>query len=419
MKKFLAAAVVAGMTACLAGSVSAASNPFSDVPADHWAYDALAQLAKDGVIEGYGDTTFQGNKNITRYEMAQMVAKAMAKTNVPQNDKALLDKLSAEFSDELNNLGVRVSNLEKNADKVKWNGEARYTYTDEKHDDKPSQKAYPLLLRMEPKAEINANWFVKARIDASTNLNTDSGDSTAKLQRTWAEGRYAFGTFRAGKLPFESPYDSYMTRNSQMSGAEAEFPLGSGFSVKFTGGRQALKLAQQKGQAATDIATAALQYKQGKLSGTALYLYAKNDAFKGLKYKGVRYSNNANENKAGVYEIAGTYRFDKNAALTGAYGENTKADNFEKLGLAQFNYKGVQRENQGTWGAYVAYKHNGGFIGFDPNSDALAYNQKGWEVGAQYMVFKNTMASVKYFDGKDLDNDKDASKFFGRVQFFF
>ena len=410
MKKFFAAAVVAGMTACMAGSVSAAANPFSDVPADHWAYDAVSQLAKDGVIEGYGDTTFQGNKNITRYEMAQMVAKAMAKTNVPQSDKALVDKLAAEFSDELNNLGVRVSNLERNADKVKWNGEARYTYTKEKLDNTPSKESYPLLFRMEPKAEVNANWFVKARIDASTNLNTDSGDSTAKLQRTWAEGRYPFVTFRAGKLPFESPYDAYMTRNSQMSGAEAEFPLSAGFSVKFTGGRQALSKVSSK---ATDIGTAAVQYKQGKLSGTALYLYGKNDAFKTKDgYK-------QGENKAGIYEVAGTYRFDKNAALSGAYGENEKADAYEKLGFAQFNYKGVQRENQGTWGAYVAYKHNGKNIGFDPNTDAVGYNQKGWEVGAQYMVFKNTMASVKYFDGKDLSNDKDASKFFGRVQFFF
>ena len=83
----------------------------------------VSQLAKDGVIEGYGDTTtFQGNKNITRYEMAQMVANAMAKTNVPSNDKALIDKLSAEFGDELGNLGVRVAKLEKKSDNFKWSG---------------------------------------------------------------------------------------------------------------------------------------------------------------------------------------------------------------------------------------------------------------------------------------------------------
>ena len=52
--------------------------------------------------------------------MAQMVAKAMAKSDVSAADKAMIDKLAAEFADELNNLGVRVSNLEKHADMVKW-----------------------------------------------------------------------------------------------------------------------------------------------------------------------------------------------------------------------------------------------------------------------------------------------------------
>ena len=124
MKKTLVSALTTALVVGAASTTFAAANPFSDVPADHWAYDAVSQLAADGVIEGYGDTTFRGNQNITRYEMAQMIAKAMAKTDVSAADKALIDKLAAEFSDELNNLGVRVSNLERNADMVKWNGKA-------------------------------------------------------------------------------------------------------------------------------------------------------------------------------------------------------------------------------------------------------------------------------------------------------
>ena len=118
MKKTLVSALTTALVVGAASTTFAATNPFSDVPADHWAYDAVSQLAADGVIEGYGDTTFRGNQNITRYEMAQMIAKAMAKTDVSAADKALIDKLAAEFSDELNTLGVRVSNLERNADKV-------------------------------------------------------------------------------------------------------------------------------------------------------------------------------------------------------------------------------------------------------------------------------------------------------------
>ena len=97
MKKTLVAGITTALVMGAMSTTFAATNPFSDVPADHWAYDAVAQLAQDGVIEGYGDGTFAGDKAISRYEMAQMVAKAMAKKEVPAADKAELDKLAAEF----------------------------------------------------------------------------------------------------------------------------------------------------------------------------------------------------------------------------------------------------------------------------------------------------------------------------------
>ena len=50
-----------------------ASTPYDDVPLDHWAYDAVKTLTEDGVIEGYPDGTFQGDKPITRFEMAKMI----------------------------------------------------------------------------------------------------------------------------------------------------------------------------------------------------------------------------------------------------------------------------------------------------------------------------------------------------------
>ena len=56
-----------------------AANPFSDVPANSWAYDAVNKLAAEGIIDGYPNGTFGGDRLMTRYEMAQIVAKAMAK----------------------------------------------------------------------------------------------------------------------------------------------------------------------------------------------------------------------------------------------------------------------------------------------------------------------------------------------------
>ena len=124
MKKslVLAMAMALGVTAS-----AYAANPFSDVPAGHWAYDSISKLAAAGVIEGYGDATFGGDKLMTRYEMAQIVAKAMAKG-------ANVDKLAAEFADELDNLGVRVAKLEKKADNVKITGQIRAHYEDSDND---------------------------------------------------------------------------------------------------------------------------------------------------------------------------------------------------------------------------------------------------------------------------------------------
>lgn len=78
MKKLLGLSTAA-IIMSTAGVVSAASNPFSDVPADSWAYDAVATLSADGVIDGYPDGTYKGGNTMTRFEMAQIVARAMAK----------------------------------------------------------------------------------------------------------------------------------------------------------------------------------------------------------------------------------------------------------------------------------------------------------------------------------------------------
>ena len=117
MKTMIKTALITAILTSISAGAFAAANPFSDVPRSSWAYDAVETLAKDGVISGYGDDTFQGDRAITRYEMAQMTAKAMAKEQVSAKDQATIEKLSAEFADELNTLGVRVSALEAKTDK--------------------------------------------------------------------------------------------------------------------------------------------------------------------------------------------------------------------------------------------------------------------------------------------------------------
>ncbi len=123
MKKRLA---VLTATAVLGITSAFAAHPFSDVTPQDWAYKAVAQLAAQGVIEGYPDGTFMGQHKITRYEMAQMVAKALAhqdSVDVAQNE--VINRLANEFSAELGSLGVRVSNLENKVGNIKFTGDAR------------------------------------------------------------------------------------------------------------------------------------------------------------------------------------------------------------------------------------------------------------------------------------------------------
>ena len=53
----------------------APATPFADVPADHWAYQAIQSLSADGLIDGYPDGSFNGDRPLTRYEMAAIVAR--------------------------------------------------------------------------------------------------------------------------------------------------------------------------------------------------------------------------------------------------------------------------------------------------------------------------------------------------------
>ena len=153
MKKslVLAMAMALGVTAS-----AYAANPFSDVPAGHWAYDAVNKLAAAGVVDGYPDGTYGGDKLMTRYEMAQIVAKAMAKG-------ANVDKLAAEFADELDSLGVRVANLEKKADNVKITGQIRASYKDVDGDGVNSN-SMQLRNRLWVEGQVNEDWTYTAML---------------------------------------------------------------------------------------------------------------------------------------------------------------------------------------------------------------------------------------------------------------
>ena len=418
MKKTLVSALATALVVGAASTTFAAANPFSDVPRDHWAYDAVTQLAADGVVEGYGDGTFRGDRNITRYEMAQMVAKAMAKGDMSASDRALVDRLAAEFADELNNLGVRVSNLERNADMVKWNGKVQYQYTSTRYEGQKRTNTNNLKFRLEPTAEINPHWHAVARLDADTNTKTDQGyeaDGSSKvtLKRAYVQGDYDKFQVRLGKMALSSS-EGYqapgnLVLDTEFTGAHLSF--GDEFKAKLEAGRLS--------DGFTDTAnyqSAQVRYDKNKfMSGVGFYRLGSSD---------LAASTTNNKERAHIWGADLGYRFDKNSFLSGSYAHANKyslGDKQKKAYQFTYEYKGADQADKGSWGAYVSYRYLGNGAARIPTEDGAQKGSKGVEFGLGYVPYKNVLLSAKYFNGKTIvsqANDK-VQKLYGSVEFFF
>ena len=194
MKKHLA---VLAATAVLGVTSAFAANPFSDVTPQDWAYQAVAQLAAQGVVNGYPDGTFQGQNNITRYEMAQMVAKALVRQDrVDAEQNAIINRLANEFSAELNNLGVKVNTLENKVGNFKFTGDARLRYTGS-NDARESNFNYRGRVKFE--ATVNDNTKAVVRLMGSKEFGAAGNPNTA-IDRVYVQhnfGKYA--TVTAGR----------------------------------------------------------------------------------------------------------------------------------------------------------------------------------------------------------------------------
>ena len=422
MKKslVLAMAMALGVTAS-----AYAANPFSDVPAGHWAYDSISKLAAAGVIEGYGDDTFRGDRLMTRYEMAQIVAKAMAKG-------ANVDKLAAEFADELDALGVRVAALEKKADNVKITGQVRWSYEthnysnghwgakvykSEKdrlnlpkanvdHREKNKSMKHRLRTRLIFNGKINDNWSYIGRLENNQYFHrtdqpyrNDVGEEDTKFNyaylsgrlgglnvdagRTWlyiGDGNIYDDTFDGIRVSYGKKvrvgafYGKATQANDWLTRIEVDPPVVDetyGANLGFDLGKKVkLDFDYAKFKSAVDGADDLDTFSANlygnitdKLGLGVIYLYAKSD----------------NE----------TF-FAKGASKNGF--------------VVTANYAGAKFPKAGSWGLTAKYYQQ-------PAGSALAHTMsggtaasfytegfKGYSLSASYTVAKNMMANIQYFD---------------------
>lgn len=229
MKHCLLKTAMAALFATAAFTVSAA-NPFADVDTSSWAYQAVCQLSDQGVVDGYPDGTFKGDKNVSRYELAQIIARLMAKEeSLNDSQKATVQKLSAEYAGDLENLGVRVKELEKKTGNLSTITELRVQdiprYDNVYKDSKSSHDELSLRVRINTMANVNDRSTVYSQLETTMGMNgstpfdpnrqdwssressdadktrTGYGDGDFHMNRLWAT--YHFGKKQdTSKLPF-------------------------------------------------------------------------------------------------------------------------------------------------------------------------------------------------------------------------
>ena len=394
MKKslVLAMAMALGVTAS-----AYAANPFSDVPAGHWAYDAVNKLAAEGVVDGYPDGTYGGDKLMTRYEMAQIVAKAMAKG-------ANVDKLAAEFADELDSLGVRVANLEKKADNVKITGEVRASYRDVDTDAAGHDGHEGLLRsRLWVNGQINEDWSYTGMFENNQDFGNKTGDEKIDFARAYVEGRVGGLDVVAGRYNEVTFSGNILDANLDM----ARVSYGDKIKVSAAAG---------KAYDSVEVDDTNLLDSDDRIYiGTLEAALGDVDAYVGY------FKTNSNMDKE-IWNVGASYGFG-DFTLSAEYMRGDKEyENAGKDGWwADLAWKGAEADTPGSYGIHAGYYDQSPSAYINPTTDAEYFDDgyKGWNVGVSYTFAKNIVGMVNYWDMESQTTNEDAQTIFSELYFMF
>ena len=402
MKKILALAAVAALTA---GVSAYAANPFSDVTPDDWAFQAVSDLSVQGVVEGYPDGSFKGERNMTRYELAQIIARLMAKEDqLNAEQQATLDKLAGEYADELANLGVRVSNLEKKVGNLYWSGDARMRYLhNSKEDAKTGKDAWDGRMRINVKGQVNDATYVQGQM--VTQMMFKDADAT----KPKTDGQ----TFMA---------QLYVNHNFSDK-------------VAVSLGRQQLKMGNQGGwmyAALEGYDGAQVSYNDGKLALTTGFGQLNASDVLKINNKDMYFAQGAYD--FGVAKLNADYIATKESKdnqeiygvglnvpvqkfnVFGEYYQNTVAKDYDTAWNAGLSYGKADWKKPGTWDLSVSYNDvdSNVYIGGGVwHTDMLKKNLDGaknltfWNALANVTLQKNVQLHAEYAFAADAEKTAD------------
>jgi len=396
MKKILAIAAAAALTA---GVSAYAANPFSDVSPDDWAYQAVSDLSDQGVVEGYPDGTFKGERNMTRYELAQVIARLMAREDqLNAEQKATLDKLAGEYADELANLGVRVSNLEKKVGNISWFGDARMRWKEKGYNTDGSRKAdgWDGRMRINAKAQVNDSTYVRGRFTSNMNFK-DNADANTKMDVLFVHHQFGdkvgmnlgrnFLTLGQTGMYYDDFFDG-----AQLFIGDSKLTLEAGYGRMNT-------WINDYGQKKDDTVYARLYGKTGRIGYDAEY----------IKTVGA-----ADADKKSIWGAGLTVGVTDAVDVFGDFYKNTKPAGDPQMWTAGLGFGHYNLKKPGTFRVAAQYVRNevGAYFGGStytafPASSLLNVDSKFWLANADVVLAKNVRLHGEYAFNVKTDDSVD------------
>jgi hypothetical protein len=430
MKKSL----VFAMAMALGVSATAfAANPFSDVPAGHWAYAAVAKLAAAGIVDGYPDGTYKGDRTMTRYEMAQIIAKALAKGAIGADDK-----LVSEFADELDNLGVRVAKLEKNADNVRITGTVTASYKDSSGaamngtGEAANKSEARLRTDIFFTGEVNDNWHYVAMLRNQEFFEgqNENGETDTDFQRAYLTGNIGVVKINAGR--YNENIDDGNVYNTRVDGIKATVPFGDAYFTaeygkmankdSYDGYPNVIKDKDGNVTAYNTGKSVADKFWLTELGGTwgnfdlfANYLQADNQTSMGLNGTDNHIWSAGAKYHVGKFGLGAMYIKGDDDTLKGKVDrKGNVADDYDDDGyVVKMTWAGANKANPGSWGLFAQYYDLGAptVISHTMDGEYAKFKGegfKGFNVGGNVTVAKNMVAQVNYYDLKGKESDEHA-----------
>ena len=429
MKKKTSAILSVAFAFSVFGTSFAADGTFQDVPATHWSYDAISYLGQAGIIDGYNDQTFRGNKTMSRYEMAEIVYKAMqneSKANIAQ--KALIDKLASEYALEMNKINSmdnRLGKVEKKLSDINISGSLLEQYkvktvpNPSSNYQDYSKQQWQIRLNLSAKVDDNTTLNVRLAnpaptkdifedvtakfggVNSDNNLKADRYFATTKVGATEVTiGRQAlaidpedaivdsgFFSYDGAKLAWNWKGINFDVKKGRFAEGVTGYAFGSGVTTNAANFNN------------VEIASASLGAKSGKLKWDAGWAEFNNWQL--------------NKNLMNYYFGHTGYQFNNVFSMAAEYGKNTEAATDGTYWFLKGVY-GAQALNAANKQNFtVQYLHasqnslNGCYTGFDDQAHVDANdgtNGHGWndlDFAYRYAFSNNMVGKLEY--GKIID----------------